>query len=197
MADRDHAEEDNARVSAEHATAQLVRPHQNSATKRSSITSTGADKESKRPGDRSIDQLYIDTIRTLSMDAVQEAEFGHHATTTTLVPVVYPLIAMRTHIRDRTHAATCRGFGLHFQDSTGQAHMGGPNSGVFLQITCDDPVDIDVLGHSYSFGVAKAAQVSGDLDVLVERGRRALRVHLKDVAAGLAESARAIDMALE
>ena len=75
--------------------------------------------------------------------------------------------------------------------------IGGPNSGVFLQITCDDPVDIDVPGHSYSFGVVKAAQASGDLEVLVERGRRALRIHLKDVDAGLAELARAMDSALE
>jgi transaldolase/glucose-6-phosphate isomerase len=107
------------------------------------------------------------------------------------------LTAMRTRIRDKTHAATCLGFGPRFQHSTGQAYKGGPNSGVFLQVTCDDPADIDVPGHSYSFGVVKAAQASGDLDVLVERGRRALRVHLKDVNAGLAELARAMDAALE
>ena len=63
---------------------------------------------------------------------------------------------------------------------------------MFLQITCDDPADIDVPGHAYSFGVVKAAQARGDLEVLVERGRRALRVHLKDVDAGLAELGRAI-----
>jgi transaldolase/glucose-6-phosphate isomerase len=104
--------------------------------------------------------------------------------------------ALRTRIRDHTHVATCLGFGPRFQHSTGQAYKGGPNSGVFLQITCDDPADIDVPGHAYSFGVVKAAQARGDLDVLVERGRRALRVHLKDVGAGLAELARAVDAAL-
>jgi transaldolase/glucose-6-phosphate isomerase len=107
------------------------------------------------------------------------------------------LTAIRTRIRDQTRAATCLGFGPRFQHSTGQAYKGGPNSGVFLQITCDDPADIDVPGHSYSFGVVKAAQAQGDLDVLVERGRRALRVHLKDVDAGLAELARAMDAALQ
>ncbi|MGC2462785.1 MAG: bifunctional transaldolase/phosoglucose isomerase [Steroidobacteraceae bacterium] len=107
------------------------------------------------------------------------------------------LTAMRTRIRDRTHAATCLGFGPRFQHSTGQAYKGGPNSGVFLQVTCDDPADIDVPGHSYSFGVVKAAQARGDLEVLVERGRRALRVHLEDVDAGLAELARAMDTALQ
>ena len=65
---------------------------------------------------------------------------------------------MRARIRDKTRAATCLGFGPRFQHSTGQAYKGGPNSGVFLQITCDDPADIDVPGHSYSFGVVKAAQ---------------------------------------
>jgi transaldolase / glucose-6-phosphate isomerase len=107
------------------------------------------------------------------------------------------LTGMRTRIRDKTRAATCLGFGPRFQHSTGQAYKGGPNSGVFLQITCDDPVDIEVPGHSYSFGVVKAAQASGDLDVLVERGRRALRVHLKNVDTGLSELARAVDSALD
>ena len=107
------------------------------------------------------------------------------------------LTAMRTRIRDKTRAATCLGFGPRFQHSTGQAYKGGPNSGVFLQVTCDDPADIDVPGHSYSFGVVKAAQASGDLAVLVERDRRALRVHLKHVDAGLEELSRAIDAALE
>ena len=105
------------------------------------------------------------------------------------------LTTMRTRIRNRTHAATCLGFGPRFQHSTGQAYKGGPNSGVFLQITCDDPADIDVPGHSYSFGVVKAAQARGDLDVLVERGRRALRVHLKDVDEGLTALAHAVDEA--
>jgi hypothetical protein len=112
-------------------------------------------------------------------------------------PHTRALTKMRTRIRDRTHAATCLGFGPRFQHSTGQAYKGGPNSGVFLQITCDDPADIDVPGHSYSFGVVKAAQARGDLAVLVDRGRRALRVHLKDVGAGLTELTRAMDAALQ
>ena len=79
------------------------------------------------------------------------------------------LTAMRARIRDKTRAATCLGFAPRFQHSTGQAYKGGPNSGVFLQITCDDINDIDVPGHAYSFGVVKAAQASGDLAVLVAR----------------------------
>jgi transaldolase/glucose-6-phosphate isomerase len=105
------------------------------------------------------------------------------------------LTLMRVRIRGLTRAATCLGFGPRFQHSTGQLYKGGPNSGVFLQITCDDLHDIEVPGHAYSFGVVKAAQARGDLDVLVERGRRALRVHLKDVDAGLPQLAHAIEAA--
>ncbi len=106
------------------------------------------------------------------------------------------LAAIRDGLRDQTHAATCLGFGPRFQHSTGQAYKGGPNSGVFLQLTCDDPQDINVPGHSYSFGVVKAAQARSDLDALVERGRRALRIHLSDIETGLAELARAVEFAL-
>jgi len=93
---------------------------------------------------------------------------------------------MRLALRQRSRVATCLGFGPRFLHSTGQAYKGGPNSGVFLQITADDAADLAVPGHGASFGVIKAAQARGDFDVLAERGRRALRVHLKgDVEAGL------------
>jgi transaldolase / glucose-6-phosphate isomerase len=106
------------------------------------------------------------------------------------------LQAIRTQIRDRTHNATCLGFGPRFLHSTGQAYKGGPNSGVFLQITCDDPADLPVPGAKYSFGVVKAAQARGDLGVLEERDRRAVRVHLSDVEKGLTELARVVNQAL-
>ena len=106
------------------------------------------------------------------------------------------LTEIRTFVRDKTHAATCVGFGPRFQHSTGQAYKGGPNTGVFMQITCDDPNDIPVPGHHYTFGVVKAAQAMGDLGVLDERGRRTLRVHLKDVDTGLPELSKAITEAL-
>jgi transaldolase/glucose-6-phosphate isomerase len=96
------------------------------------------------------------------------------------------LQAMRVAVRDQTRVATCLGFGPRFLHSTGQAYKGGPNTGVFLQITCDDAKDIPVPGQKYSFGVVKAAEARGDFAVLVERDRRALRVHLRaDVDAGL------------
>jgi transaldolase / glucose-6-phosphate isomerase len=93
---------------------------------------------------------------------------------------------MRLAVRDHRHVATCAEFGPRFLHSTGQAYKGGPDSGVFLQITSDDARDLAVPGQKASFGVIKAAQARGDFDVLTERGRRALRVHLKgDLEAGL------------
>ncbi len=96
------------------------------------------------------------------------------------------LQAMRLAVRDRILVATCLGFGPRFLHSTGQAYKGGPNTGVFLQITCDDATDIPVPAQKYSFGVVKAAEARGDFAVLAERNRRALRVHLgAHVSAGL------------
>jgi transaldolase/glucose-6-phosphate isomerase len=93
---------------------------------------------------------------------------------------------MRLKVREKRHVATCAEFGPRFLHSTGQAYKGGPDSGVFLQITADDAKDLPVPGQKASFGVIKAAQARGDFDVLTERGRRALRVHLKgDLKSGL------------
>lgn len=104
---------------------------------------------------------------------------------------------LRTLIRDRNHVATCSEFGPRFLHSTGQAYKGGPNSGVFLQITADDPADLPVPGERYTFSVVKAAQARGDFDVLAERGRRALRAHITgDIKQGLARITRAVEHAL-
>jgi transaldolase/glucose-6-phosphate isomerase len=107
------------------------------------------------------------------------------------------LQAIRTSVRDARKVATCLGFGPRFLHSTGQAYKGGPNSGVFLQITCDDASDLAVPGQKYSFGVVKAAQARGDFAVLAERGRRALRVHLgKNLKSGLNALAKAVTQSL-
>jgi transaldolase / glucose-6-phosphate isomerase len=103
---------------------------------------------------------------------------------------------MRRSVRDTKRVATCLGFGPRFLHSTGQAYKGGPNSGVFLQITCNDKADLPVPGQKYTFGVVKAAQARGDFQVLAERHRRALRVHLHDVEAGLKTLESAITKAL-
>jgi transaldolase/glucose-6-phosphate isomerase len=105
---------------------------------------------------------------------------------------------VRIAIRDEKRVATCLGFGPRFQHSTGQAYKGGPNSGVFLQITCDDAADVAIPDQKFTFGIVKAAQARGDFAVLAERGRRALRVHLgTDVAAGLTALLSAVREALK
>jgi transaldolase/glucose-6-phosphate isomerase len=119
-----------------------------------------------RPGD------YFAVLGYIEMNASHEAR----------------LQEIRHAVRDAKGVATCLGFGPRFLHSTGQAYKGGPNSGVFLQITCDDARDLQVPGAKYTFGVVKAAQARGDFQVLADRGRRALRVHLgKNVELGLSE----------
>ncbi len=103
------------------------------------------------------------------------------------------LAAIRKAVLDRTHAATCLGFGPRFLHSTGQAYKGGSNNGVFLQITSDDAEDMPVPGQKFSFGVVKAAQARGDFQVLLDRDRRALRVHMTaDVKTGLRDLLEAL-----
>ena len=108
------------------------------------------------------------------------------------------LQGIRRKVRDAKKSATVLGFGPRFLHSTGQAYKGGPNTGVFLEITADDARDVPVPGQKYTFGVVKAAQAQGDLEVLRERGRRTLHVHLgSDVDAGLAQLASAVERALQ
>jgi len=103
----------------------------------------------------------------------------------------------RHAVRDKKKVATCLGFGPRFLHSTGQAYKGGPNSGVFLQVTCDDAKDLAIPGQKYTFGVVKAAQARGDFQVLSDRRRRALRVHIgADVASGLEKLNAAVKSAL-
>ncbi len=93
---------------------------------------------------------------------------------------------MRAEILESKEVATVLGFGPRFLHSTGQAYKGGPNSGVFLQITCDEANDLQVPQQKYTFGIVKAAQARGDFQVLADRHRRALRVHLgKNIAKDL------------
>ncbi len=112
---------------------------------------------------------------------------AHHAT----------LNALRMKIRNGKRVATCLGFGPRYLHSTGQAYKGGPNSGVFLTITCDHARDLAIPGRKASFGAVEVSQALGDFAVLTERGRRALRIHLNDLDKGLAALDEAIDFALE
>lgn len=94
--------------------------------------------------------------------------------------------AIRTHLRDAMRVATTTGYGPRFLHSTGQLHKGGPESGVFIQVTADNAMDVPLPGEAFTFGVLKQAQALGDFQSLTLRHRRAIRLHLgKDIVAGL------------
>jgi transaldolase/glucose-6-phosphate isomerase len=112
-------------------------------------------------------------------------------------PHIEALQQIRRRIRDRKHVATVVGFGPRFLHSTGQAYKGGPDSGVFLQITAEAAEELEVPGRGYGFGVVEAAQAQGDLEVLVERGRRVVRLDLgRNVEEGLRRLADAVERTL-
>jgi transaldolase/glucose-6-phosphate isomerase len=112
-------------------------------------------------------------------------------------PRLRVLQGLRAALRDRKCVATCLQFGPRFLHSTGQLYKGGPNSGVFLQITARPPTDLAIPGRKASFGVIEAAQARGDFRVLTERGRRALHAHIDgDMGVGLAAIDKAAKLAL-
>jgi hypothetical protein len=106
------------------------------------------------------------------------------------------LEALRARVRDALGLATTLGFGPRFLHSTGQLHKGGPESGVFLQLTADPRRDLPIPGWNETFATLIAAQAQGDLASLAKRRRRALRVHLGEVDAGLDRLATLVDEAL-
>ncbi len=138
----------------------------------------------------SILRAHLDTLRAgdyFALLAYLEMKWEHEE----------ELSALRLMVRDAKRVATCAGFGPRFLHSTGQVYKGGPASGVFLQLTCDDARDVSVPGRKATFGVVKAAQARGDLEVLGQRGRRALRVHLgAEPMEGLRKLHRAMRQAL-
>ena len=124
------------------------------------------------PGD------YVALLAFLEMGEANEAAVG----------------ALRERCEKATGAATSVGFGPRFLHSTGQAHKGGPDSGVFVQLTERPVDDLPVPGQRLTFGQVVAAQARGDLEVLAGRGRRHLRLHF---ARGAAAGWAALDVALD
>ncbi len=100
---------------------------------------------------------------------------------------------LRVAIRDGRHLATTLGFGPRFLHSTGQLHKGGPNTGVYIQLTADDGTDVPIPGQPFTFSILKRAQAAGDLQSLRHHGRRVIRVHIGgDLGAGLASLTDAV-----
>ncbi len=107
------------------------------------------------------------------------------------------LQAIRLRLRDSLHVATTIGYGPRFLHSTGQFHKGGPNSGLFIQLTCRDAIDLSIPGKPYTFGIFKKSQALGDLEALARHGRRTMRIDLGDDAKkGLGLLKRLIEGAL-
>ncbi len=100
------------------------------------------------------------------------------------------LARIRLPVRDAKRVATTAGFGPRFLHSTGQFHKGGPNTGVFLQITGAPGRPVPIPGRAYGFEHVVAAQAAGDLAALGSRGRRAFEVQLTDGPVGLDSLAR-------
>ncbi|HET9051295.1 MAG TPA: hypothetical protein VFO60_06290, partial [Candidatus Dormibacteraeota bacterium] len=108
------------------------------------------------------------------------------------------LQGLRVAARDSRRVATTLGFGPRFLHSTGQLHKGGPDTGVYVQITVDDAVDAAIPGRPFTFSTLKRAQADGDLESLRSHGRRVVRLHVSDAAAlpaALGELARGIGTA--
>jgi len=98
---------------------------------------------------------------------------------------------VRRKLAIRTRRPVTFGWGPRFLHSTGQLHKGGPQVGVFLQITGAVESDLPVTGRDYTFGELITAQAAGDARVLADHGRPVLRLHLTE-ASGLATVTEAL-----
>jgi hypothetical protein len=117
------------------------------------------------------------------LDFIQQAEPNEYCAINAYLPrtaeFVDDLQRMRVAIRERTRSAVAAGFGPRFQHSTGQLYKGGPNTGLFLQITSDVEGDLNIPTEGMTFGTFIRAQALADYETLIARGRRVLRVHLQ------------------
>lgn len=106
------------------------------------------------------------------------------------------LARLRESLGRGGRVATTLGYGPRYLHSTGQLHKGGADRGVYLTITADEPVPLDIPGQPYDFATLAAAQAAGDFQALNHHGRRVLRLHLTSgVAAGLERVQTWIDAA--
>ena len=150
--------------------------------------------------------LVYDPVEAESVTAALDSLFGffrrdRYVALQAFLPRVEPVEAalteIRATIRDMRRYATTVGFGPRFLHSTGQLHKGGPNTGLFIQLTAEHAEDVPIPGRPYTFGMLQAAQAAGDFEALAGRGRRIVRLHLtQGWEAGLPLVARMIRDAL-
>jgi transaldolase/glucose-6-phosphate isomerase len=122
-------------------------------------------------------------LATIVAEFLSQAKSGSYLAISAYIPrnaeTHAALTELRLKLRARTGCATTVGFGPRFLHSTGQLHKGGPDTGLFLQITADTAIDdIEIPGEGLTFGVLERAQALGDFEALAARGREILRVHL-------------------
>lgn len=147
-------------------------------------------------------QYEHNTLRGMLASQINSTQAGDYFALLAYLPA-FPevdevLENIRRRLRHTTRRAVTIGYGPRFLHSTGQLHKGGADSGVFLQITYDDPFDLAIPDAPYSFGVLKAAQAAGDLEALQSKNRRALRLHISgDLNAGLKKLADAVELAAD
>ncbi len=115
-------------------------------------------------------------------ELLQQAKTGRYFAIMTYLnqtPDIDRAIAdLRKKLVEKYRIATTLGYGPRFLHSTGQLHKGGPNGGLFLQLTADVKQDVPIPGDHYTFRVLAEAQASGDFQTLKLRGRTVIRVHL-------------------
>ncbi|MDY6872541.1 MAG: bifunctional transaldolase/phosoglucose isomerase [Chloroflexota bacterium] len=123
-----------------------------------------------------------ESVRDVVDAFIAQAKDGDYIAINAYLPrnetVEQKLTALRERILKATGNATTLGFGPRFLHSTGQLHKGGANNGLFLQITQEDEKDLAIPRMGYSFSVLARAQAQGDLEALLARDRRAIRIHL-------------------
>ncbi|MGQ9921823.1 MAG: bifunctional transaldolase/phosoglucose isomerase [Desulfobacca sp.] len=132
----------------------------------------------------------LGTLENTLVHFLEQAQMGDYLAILAYVPENDPTEQVFTEIRrllrDRLKIATTIGYGPRYLHSTGQFHKGGPNTGLFLLLTADHDVDVEIPGQPYTFGVFQRAQALGDFEALRRHGRRVLRLHLgKNIPLGL------------
>jgi transaldolase/glucose-6-phosphate isomerase len=123
-------------------------------------------------------QAWRDAVSAWLESASPEDYIGVQAYLAPTEGMAAALGSLRERLGRRTGLATTCGFGPRFLHSTGQLHKGGPNSGLFLQLTDRPAADLPVPETSYTFGQLIRAQAAGDAAALGQRGRRVLGVDL-------------------
>ena len=123
-----------------------------------------------------------ENLKTILENFLKDAKPGGYVAINAYLPrnneMIEALQALRVAIRAKTGNAVTAGFGPRFQHSTGQFHKGGLKNALFIQITADPAIDMDIPTEGLTFGTLIRAQALGDYEALIKAGRKVLRVHL-------------------